>query len=141
MLSELIARINWLSRNIGAGCGAVQTAEAALQASFPEHYRDFLMQMDGGNGRTSLGENICFFSSRELPEINAEACAAEFVPGWLIFASDLGGRSYLMRRDGDSESIMRCFDEELGEHALMEEAKNLPDFLRKLGTPQRLPRG
>lgn len=134
MVSDLIAQINWLSRNSGAAADAIQIAEAALRARFPEEYRSLLMQMDGGNARTACGRNICFFGTHELPEINTEASAEEFLPGWLIFASDLGGQSYLLRRSGDSERIVKCFDEELNEQTLTEEAENLPDFLRKLGS-------
>jgi hypothetical protein len=132
MVDELMAQMNWLSKNKGASPEAIRSTEAVLHAKFSEAYRRLLSQTDGGNGRTSRGENICFFSTRELPEINAAANIEEFLPGWLIFASDLGGRSYLLRRNGDSEAIVGCFDEEFSEQALTEEAETLSRFLQKL---------
>ena len=133
MLGNLIARIKWLSTNSGTDIETIRTVETTLRANLPEQYRNFLLQMDGGNGRTTRGANICFFSTRELPEIDIESNIEEFLPGWLIFSSDLGGRSYLLRRNGDSERIVGCSDEEFSEQALTEEAENLPDFLRNLG--------
>ena len=132
MVTDLIAQIKWLSANDGASPEAVRKAEVTLKANFSEDYRKFLMQLDGGNTRTPWGENICFFSTCELPEINAGASIEEFVPGWMIFASDRGGKSYLIRRSGDSERIAVCSDEEFSESALAEDARTFKDFLIKV---------
>jgi hypothetical protein len=132
MVDELVAQINWLSKGQGASPEAIQSTEAVLRARFSEEYRRFLARIDGGNGRTPQGKNICFFGTHELPEINASANIDEFLPEWLLIASDLGGRSYLLRRNGDSEAVVGCFDEEFSEEAVTTEAATFSSFLQKL---------
>jgi hypothetical protein len=134
MVDELIPSLNWLSRNAGASDGNIHSAEKSLHARFPEPYKSFLRRVDGGNARTSRGDNVCFFSTRELPEINAAAAIDQFLPGWLIVASDLGGKSYLMRKKAENETIVSCFDEQFGDGANQchEVGKDFFDFLRSL---------
>lgn len=133
MMNYLIRQIQWLSFHPGANDAQISSVESSLRAQFSDQYRELLKHMNGANGRTNAGENICFFGTAELPEINASAATEEFVSDWFIFASDLGGKSYLMRRFRDSDVIVSCFDEVLSTEEMRHEAADLFDFLRKLG--------
>jgi hypothetical protein len=125
--------MSWISRNAGASEEAIREAEVALQAAFSPDYRAVLRAADGGDARTFRGENLCLFGTRDLATINAAAAIDEFLPGWVIFASDLGGKSYLIRRNADRPGVASCFDEDFGEKGLRTEATSATNLLERLG--------
>ncbi len=128
---DLIQQVKWLVQNPGASTNKIDKAQQILEAAFKPDYREFLKLLDGGSGLTSDERNICFFGTDELPEVNAAASTDDFLPNWMIFASDLSGKSYLMRRRGDGD-IGSCFDDAFADGELHIEANSFSHFVCRI---------
>jgi hypothetical protein len=81
---------------------AIALAENDLQKRLPEHYRNFLMEANGGE--RALGEEgyVALWQVGELGESNLGYSVEEFAPGLLLVGSDGGDMAYALdlRREG-----------------------------------------
>jgi len=77
----------------GATADAIAKAETQLAWAFPPDYREFLGEMNGGEG--FVGENyLILWSANELEQFNREYEVQEYAPGLVLFGSDGGGEGY-----------------------------------------------
>lgn len=71
----------------------ISKAERILNISFPEDFRDFLMESNGGEG--SIGENyVMLWNTDELGEYNNSYQVDEYAKGLVLFGSDGGGEAF-----------------------------------------------
>jgi len=75
----------------------IHSAELALHVTFTEQYVDFLLQHNGSEGCVGPKCNsyISFYRVNELMDRMNGYKVADFAPGYLLFATNLGGEAYV----------------------------------------------
>jgi hypothetical protein len=77
----------------GASEAVIKQAEADLDWTLPAEYREFLRQMNGGEG--FFGEDyLILWSADELAQFNREYEVENYAPGLVLFGSDGGGEGF-----------------------------------------------
>lgn len=89
-MKEILADFSGQS---GATQELVSTAERALGIQLPADYRDFLAQMNDGEGFVG-GHYLILWKAEELAKLNADYQVHEYAPGLLMFASTGGGDGF-----------------------------------------------
>lgn len=79
---------------------AVETAERELGFRFPEDYRRFVLDADGGEGFMAELAYLMLWAVEDLPEYNEDYDVEKMAPGLVLFASDGGGSFYAFEREG-----------------------------------------
>ena len=79
---------------------AVELAERELGFRFPDDYRQFMLEANGGEGFLAELAYLMLWSVEELPEFNQDYEVDEAAPGLVLFGSDGGGSFYAFERDG-----------------------------------------
>lgn len=77
----------------GASEAVIRQAEADLDWALPSEYREFLVQMNGGEG--FVGEDyLILWSADELAQFNREYEVKDYAPGLVLFGSNGGGEGF-----------------------------------------------
>lgn len=87
---QLLAEFNG---NPPADSSSVERFEAASGIRLSSGYRQFMQQMNGGEGFVG-GAYLMLWRIEELSEMNEAYQAAEYAPGLLLFGSDGGGEAF-----------------------------------------------
>ncbi|KAA5543862.1 SMI1/KNR4 family protein [Roseiconus nitratireducens] len=78
--------------NTGATTKEIAEVEAAIGSTFPNDYREFLIQFNGGEGY--IGETYLFlWKAEELIELNYEYEVAQYCSNLLLIGSNGGGEA------------------------------------------------
>ena len=81
------------SANPAAGEQAIQGAERECGVQFPDDYRAFLAQFNGGEG--FIGKHyLVLEKAEELMKFNRDLEVNEYAPGFFMFGSDGGGDGF-----------------------------------------------
>lgn len=78
----------------GATREAVAEVERRLELELPEDYVAFVLEANGGEGPVGEASYLHVYEVERLPEVRAGYELAESVPGYVAFATDLGGESW-----------------------------------------------
>ncbi len=72
---------------------AIKVVEQQLGVQFPQAYRSFLLEANGGEG--FVGQRyLMLWQVEQLAELNAQYRVSEFMPGMIVFGSSGGGTAF-----------------------------------------------
>lgn len=77
-----------------ASLNAITEAEQAIGSELPDDYKQFLFEMDGGEGFIGEGSYVILWSVGELAGFNAEYESANYCPDVLLIGSNGGGEAF-----------------------------------------------
>jgi hypothetical protein len=83
-----------LNTNPRATSSLIREIESKLGLSFPDDYKNFMMEFNGAEGPIGSQSYLMLWRIEELEDLNKVAAVDEFAPGLLLFGSDGGGMSY-----------------------------------------------
>lgn len=100
-MDERVAELTrGLERRPPADEAAIEDSERRLGFRFPDDYRAFVLESDGGEGFVGPLGYLMLWPVGELPEYNEDYEVEEMAPGLVLFASDGGGSFYAFEREG-----------------------------------------
>jgi SMI1/KNR4 family protein SUKH-1 len=97
----------------------------------PDYYVDFLNKSNGAEGFVGTVP-LFLLRAEEIDEINIAAAIDEFVPGLVIFGSDLSGISYAFDTRQEHAPIVEFFDADIGDGEEQFCANSISDFFQYL---------
>jgi cell wall assembly regulator SMI1 len=92
-MTTIRERLAGIEGNDGASEAEVKRAEEECKLQFPPDYRNFLVEMNGGEG--FIGEHyLMLWKAMELVEFNRDYQVDIYAPGLLLIASNGGGEGF-----------------------------------------------
>ena len=95
----------------------------------PQEYLDFMNDCNGGEGNLGKNAYIQIYPLEELDEVNRDYEIQEYLPGYFVWGTDLGGMLFGYSRKTGMYSTVDCVS--LSENDLMYEEPTLLAFLKR----------
>ena len=95
----------------------------------PQEYLDFIHVCNGGEGNLGKNAYIQIYPLEELDEVNRDYEIQEYLPGYFVWGTDLGGMLFGYSQKTGMYSAVDSVS--LSEEDLMYEESSLLSFLRR----------
>ena len=110
----------------------IDRAERALGARFPDDYKAFLAEHDGGVGQVGQAP-VELWRLDELLAKNEDSEMTRATPGLVVFADDGGAEAYVFWcKEGDCTHVGRIGELAAGEHEFESMGESFAEFLAEL---------
>ncbi len=80
--------------NSGTTEKKISEAETSLGFSFPDEYKQFMLNVNGIEGAIGQNSYIVIWPIEEIVDLNNEYGVSDFTPGLVYFGSDGGNSAY-----------------------------------------------
>ena len=120
-------------RNQAADQRDIDNLRTFTKSELPSDYIEFLKFSNGASGW--LNEHyLVVYSIEEVINVNRIADTSRYCPGRLIFASNRGGTSYLLKLASlPSVPVFRCEDVDLSYESSIEITSSMDKFFQNYG--------
>jgi hypothetical protein len=107
----------------------IEHAERALEARFPDDYKAFLAEHDGGVGQVGKAP-VELWRLDEVLAKNEDSEMTRATPGLVVFADDGGAEAYVFWcKEGDCIHVGRIGELAAGEHEFERMGDSFAEFL------------
>jgi hypothetical protein len=125
-----------LLRSPRVGIGATEDQLNAMQAGLgcrmPDEYLEFLRETDGYSGDVGQAGYVDVLPSSEVLPTNEANHFREWIPGFVLFASNGGGEMYAFDMRGEAPRVVSIPCIPLEPEFAVEVGSSFVDFLKRL---------